>query len=308
MLRRSIPERFKPKPMSDTVQIVECPRDAWQGLASVIPAAAKAEYLRALMAAGFTHIDAASFVSPRTVPQMADSEEVLSLLDVPPGVEIIGIVVNAKGAERAIGSGKVTTLGFPHSISAQFLHRNQNQTPEGSIAMLEVIQAAANQAGLGVVAYLSMAFGNPYEDPWSIEAVLDACRKLAGMGVRQISLADTVGVAAPKKIATLFAAVRAEIDPSVEIGLHLHARPFEAAAKIRAAYQAGCRRFDTALAGLGGCPFAQDDLVGNIATETALNELAQLGAELPSLGSLDPLIASSREIGNHYSHAIQEPR
>jgi hydroxymethylglutaryl-CoA lyase len=294
--------------MSNTIQLIECPRDAWQGLAGVIPAAAKAEYMHALIAAGFTHIDAASFVSPRAVPQWANSEDVLSLLDVPADVEVIGIVANTKGAERAIATSKVTTLGYPHSISAEFLHRNQNQTPEGSLATLEAIKAAANQAGLGVVAYLSMAFGNPYGDSWGIEAVLDACRSIAALGIRQISLADTVGLAAPKKIAGLFAVVRAEIDASVEIGLHLHARPHEAAAKIRAAYQAGCRRFDTALAGLGGCPFAQDDLVGNIATEAALAELANLGAELPSLGTLDPLIAASHEIGNRYSHAIQEAK
>jgi hydroxymethylglutaryl-CoA lyase len=297
--------------MSNAIQLVECPRDAWQGLGGVIPSAAKAEYLRALIAAGFTRIDAASFVSPRAVPQMADSEEVLSQLDVPAGVEIIGIVVNEKGAERAIATGKVTTLGFPHSISAEFLNRNQNQTPEDSLATLQAIQAAANQAGpnrngLGIVVYISMAFGNRYGDPWSIEAVLDACRKLAALGVRQISLADTVGLAAPKKIAGLFASVRAETDPAVDIGLHLHARPHEATAKIHAAYQAGCRRFDTALAGLGGCPFAQDDLVGNIATEVALAELASLGAELPPLAPLDDLIAASRKIGSCYSHATQE--
>jgi hydroxymethylglutaryl-CoA lyase len=292
--------------MSNAIQLVECPRDAWQGLAGMIPAASKAEYLRALITAGFTRIDAASFVSPRAVPQMADSEEVLSLLDLPAGVEIIGIVVNAKGAERAISTGKVTTLGFPHSISAEFLHRNQNQTPESSLATLQAIQTAANQAGLGLVVYLSMAFGNPYDDAWSTEAVLDACGALAALGVRQLSLADTVGLAAPKTIAGLFAAVRAEINPDVEIGLHLHARPHEAAAKIRAAYQAGCHRFDTALAGLGGCPFAQDDLVGNIATEVALAELANLGAELPPLRPLDNLITASREIGRHYSHAAQE--
>ena len=292
--------------MSDPVELVECPRDAWQGLAGLIPAAAKAEYLRGLIAAGFTHIDAASFVSPRAVPQMADSEEVLSLLDVPAGVEIIGIVVNAKGAERAIATGKVTTLGFPLSISAEFLRRNQNQTPEESLAAMQAIRALAKQAGLGLVVYLSMAFGNPYGDAWSIEAVLDACRRLAGLGAGQISLADTVGLAAPKKIAGLFAAVRAEIDPAVEIGLHLHARPHEAAVKVRAAYQAGCRRFDTALAGLGGCPFAQDDLVGNIATETALAELAGLGAQLPRLETLDGLIAGARETGRRYGHAAEE--
>jgi hydroxymethylglutaryl-CoA lyase len=294
--------------MNNAIQFVECPRDAWQGLAGAIPAAAKAEYLRALITAGFTRIDAASFVSPRAVPQMADSEEVLAQLDVPADVEVIGIVVNGKGAERAIATGKVTTLGFPHSISAEFLHRNQSQTPESSLATLQAIQAAANQAGLGLVVYISMAFGNPYNDPWSIDAVLDACRELAALGVRQISLADTVGVAAPKKIAGLFAAVRAEMDPAVEIGLHLHARPHEATAKIRAAYQAGCRRFDTALTGLGGCPFAQDDLVGNIATEVALAELASLGARLPTLDSLDGLIAASCEIGSRYSHATQEAK
>jgi len=306
MLRLSIRVRFRHKLMSNAIQLVECPRDAWQGLAGVIPSAAKAEYLRALIAAGFTRIDAASFVSPRAVPQMADSEDVLSLLDVPADVEIIGIVVNAKGAERAISTGKVTTLGFPHSISAEFLHRNQNQTPEGSLATLQAIQTAASKAGLGLVIYISMAFGNPYGDPWSVDAVLGACQKIVALGVRQISLADTVGLAAPKKIAGLFAAVRAEIDPAVEIGLHLHARPHEAAVKIHAAYQAGCRRFDTALAGLGGCPFAQDDLVGNIATEVALAELANLGAELPSLAPLDDLIAASRKIGSYYSHTIQE--
>jgi hydroxymethylglutaryl-CoA lyase len=289
--------------MSDAVQLVECPRDAWQGLPAAIPAAAKAEYLRALIAAGFTHIDAASFVSPRAVPQMADSEEALALVDVPDGVEIIGIVVNARGAERAIATGKVTTLGFPHSISAEFLRRNQNQTPEESLAALAAILAAANQAGLGLVVYISMAFGNPYGDAWSIEAVLDACRALAAAGVRQISLADTVGLAAPKKISALFGAVRAGIDAAVEIGVHLHARPHEAAAKIRAAYQAGCRRFDTALAGLGGCPFAQDDLVGNIATESAIAELYGLGAQLSPLQGLSRLITRARAMGSHYGHA-----
>jgi hydroxymethylglutaryl-CoA lyase len=294
--------------MTNVVQLVECPRDAWQGLPGIIPAAAKADYLRALITAGFTRIDAASFVSPRAVPQMADSEEVLSLIDVPGHVEIIGIVVNARGAERAIATGRVTTLGFPHSISPEFLRRNQNQTPQESLAALASIQtlanqAAANRAGLNLVVYISMAFGNPYGDSWSIEAVIETCQTLVASGIRQISLADTVGLAAPKKISTLFSAVRATIDPSIEIGLHLHARPHETAAKIRAAYHAGCRRFDTALAGLGGCPFAQDDLVGNIATEAAIAELTSLGAQLPPLQPLEALIAGARAIGSHYGHS-----
>ena len=289
--------------MTDQIQLVECPRDAWQGLPGIIPPAAKAEYLRALIAAGFTRIDAASFVSPRAVPQMANSEEVLSLIDVPSHVEIIGIVVNARGAERAIATGKVTTLGFPHSISPEFLRRNQNQAPQESLSTLASIHAEANRASLNLVVYISMAFGNPYGDAWSIEAVIEACQALATSGIRQISLADTVGLAAPKKIAVLFSAVRAEIDPAIEIGLHLHARPHEAAAKIRAAYHAGCRRFDTALAGLGGCPFAQDDLVGNIATEAAIAELSALGAQPPPLQPIEALVARACEIGNQYGHS-----
>jgi hydroxymethylglutaryl-CoA lyase len=298
--------------MTEDVQLIECPRDAWQGLQGQIPAAVKAEYLRALIAAGFTRIDAASFVSPRAVPQMADSEEVLRLVEIPSSVEIIGIVVNARGAERAIATGKVTTLGFPHSISAEFLRRNQNQSPEESLVLLGQIQEMAKQAGpdsgLGLVVYISMAFGNPYGDAWSIETVLDACQSLAAAGVRQISLADTVGLASAERIALLFTAVRAEVDPAVEIGLHLHSRPVDAGVKIRAAYRGGCRRFDMALAGLGGCPFAQDDLVGNIATESAISELYGEGVRLSPLYGLSRLITSAREMGVHYAHATQEAK
>lgn len=290
-------------PFANQVQLVECPRDAWQGLPGIIPAAAKADYLRALIAAGFTHIDAASFVSPRAVPQMADSEEVLSLLDIPTGIEIIGIVVNTRGAERAIATGKVTTLGFPHSISHEFLRRNQNQTPKESLHELESIRDAASHTGLGLVAYLSMAFGNPYDEPWSIQDVLAACRDLNEAGVRQISLADTVGLATPDQILVTVSAVQEEMGPEIDLGLHLHARPDEAAAKIHAAYLVGCRRFDTALAGLGGCPFAQDSLLGNIATETAIAELSSLGAQLPSLHPLDALTTGARKIGSQYGHS-----
>ena len=179
------------------MKIVECPRDAWQSLPHLIPTASKAAYLNALMAAGFQHIDAVSFVSPAAVPQMADSEEVLALLAPVPNVEIIGIVVNQKGAERAIRTGAVHTLGFPYSVSASFLERNQKQTPQQARQALETICRQAFQAGLAVVAYVSMAFGNPYGDPWSLEDVLAACSLLQGLGIRQISLADTVGIATP---------------------------------------------------------------------------------------------------------------
>jgi hydroxymethylglutaryl-CoA lyase len=278
--------------MSENVQLVECPRDAWQGIATHIPAEAKAAYLRKLIAAGFQHIDAVSFVSPTAVPQMADSETVLQLLDPPQDVEIIGIVVNEKGAERAIATGAVQTLGFPHSISPEFLRRNQNQTQNESLRILGTVTALARGTGLDVVAYISMAFGNPYSDPWGVDAVADACKQIVSLGIQQISLADTVGLATPSQIAaTVEGAIKAS--EGANIGVHLHARWNEAAAPIRAAYHAGCRRFDSALGGLGGCPFAQDELVGNIPTEILLAELSSLGAALPNLASIDELVRLS---------------
>jgi hydroxymethylglutaryl-CoA lyase len=291
--------------MNGAVKIIECPRDAWQGLPRPIPAEIKADYMRTLIAAGFDHIDAVSFVSPKAVPQMADAERVLEFLDPPDDVEIIGIVVNQKGAARAIESGAVATLGFPYSISPEFLRRNQNQTPEESLEALEAVGQAAFQAGLGVVAYISMAFGNPYGDPWSAEEVAAACELLIDSGITQISLADTVGLAAPVQIAELVEAVVKPVGEGIELGVHLHARPEEAAAKIAAAYSAGCRRFDMAMGGFGGCPFAQDALVGNVATEVALGELRRLGAELPRLRPLDGLRAAAGEIERQYGPVVQ---
>lgn len=281
--------------MEEAIKIVECPRDAWQGLPALIPAEIKAVYLRNLIRAGFTHIDAVSFVSPAAVPQLADSERVLQILNPPPNVEIIGIVVNRKGAERAIASGAVRTVGFPYSISKEFLHRNQHQSQEESLRELDTIQALAADAGLNVVVYLSMAFGNPYGEPWSVGALIAACEQIARLSIHQISLADTVGIATPEHIAETVEAVLAT-HPEVELGVHLHARRSEAAPRIRAAFDAGCRRFDAALGGLGGCPAAQDALVGNIPTEVLLEELDRCGAKLPSFGSLDELIHASAEI------------
>jgi hydroxymethylglutaryl-CoA lyase len=291
--------------MTSTVKIIECPRDAWQGLPKPIPAEIKADYLRTLVAAGFRHIDAVSFVSPQAVPQMADAEQVLAFLDPPDDVEIIGIVVNPKGAARAIEMEAVATLGFPYSISPEFLHRNQNQSPEESLEALEAVGQAAFQAGLGVVTYISMAFGNPYGDPWSVDEVVAACDLLTDSGITQISLADTVGLATPQQITDVVAAALGSVDKSVEIGVHLHARPDDAAAKIAAAWNAGCRRFDMAIGGFGGCPFAQDALVGNVATDLALAELGRLGAQLPKLHPLDGLRAAAGEIERKFSHAIQ---
>ncbi len=290
--------------MSNLVKIIECPRDAWQGLPKNMPAEVKADYLRVLIAAGFKHIDAVSFVSRTAVPQMADSELVLEYLDPPDDVEIIGIVVNAKGAERAVKTGSVQTLGFPYSISPTFLKRNQNQTPEESLEELEKVGTLAYKAGMDIVAYISMAFGNPYGDAWSIDEVVDACDLLVDCGVKQISLADTVGLATLSQIQDTVSDVIAVHD-EMEIGVHLHARPDQAAARVRAAYEVGCRRFDAAIGGLGGCPFAQDALVGNIATEALLAELKALGAELPPLRPLDGLIAASAEISRKYGERVQ---
>lgn len=290
--------------MGNSVKIIECPRDAWQGLPVHMPAEVKADYLRLLIAAGFKHIDAVSFVSAAAVPQMADSEKVLEYLDPPDDVEIIGIVVNAKGAERAIKSGAVQTLGFPYSISPGFLQRNQNQTPEESLDALEQVGTLAYKAGLDVVAYISMAFGNSYGDPWSIDEVVDACDLLIDSGVRQISLADTVGLATPKLVADVVADVMTVHD-GIEVGVHLHGRYEGARELVRAAYGAGCRRFDTAIGGLGGCPFAQDALVGNLPTEEVLAELKELGAELPPILPLDSLIAASAEISRKFGARVQ---
>ena len=290
--------------MSISVKIIECPRDAWQGLPAQIPPEIKASYLRKLITSGFKHIDAVSFVSPAAVPQMADAEQVLEALGAPSAVEIIGIVVNAKGAERAIATGAVQTLGFPYSISPQFLQRNQHQTPEESLDALEAVGELAYKAGLDVAAYISMAFGNPYGDAWSVDEAADACELLVDAGVRQISLADTVGLATPERIRETLARVIASGN-AVEIGVHLHARPAEATAKVRAAYEVGCRRFDAAIGGLGGCPFAQDALVSNLPTEILIAELKSLGAELPALASLDKLTESSADLARRFGPRTQ---
>ena len=286
----------------NAVTLIECPRDAWQGLSRQIPTELKVHYLRDLINAGFKHIDAVSFVSPKAVPQMADSEKVLEQIDVPNDVEIIGIVVNEKGAERAIATQAVSTLGFPYSISESFLRKNQNQSPENALEELEKIQKKADDAGLNVVVYISMAFGNPYGDLWNPDEVVEAISLMEVDNLHQISLADTVGVASPQQVSDLVGAVMAKYD-YLEIGIHLHSRPDQAAAKIAAAYDAGCRRFDSALGGLGGCPFAQDALVGNIATEKVIETLRQRGAELPTLKPLDTLLKATGGIAAKYSES-----
>ena len=286
--------------MMDAVKIIECPRDAWQGLKRQIPTLQKVEYLRRLVDAGFRHIDAVSFVSPKVVPQMADSEAVVEQLGPLEGVEIIGIVVNEKGAERAIATGAVSTLGYPCSISETFLRRNQNQSLAENAAVLERIKDRADEAGIGVVAYISMAFGNPYGDMWSEEKVAQAARAITGTGVNSLSLADTTGAAEPALLHSVLSAVLRD-GREFEVGVHLHSTPAGARAKVLAAYDAGCRRFDSAIGGLGGCPFAQDKLVGNVPTEEVLGALQERGLNLPVDGRISKVLAMNAAISEEFS-------
>ncbi|MGB8770636.1 MAG: hydroxymethylglutaryl-CoA lyase [Candidatus Korobacteraceae bacterium] len=286
--------------MASSIKLIECPRDAWQGLPGQIPTNVKVEYLKALVAAGFKHIDAVSFVSPKAIPQMADSENVLSELDPPDDVEIIGIVVNERGVERAISTHAVRTVGFPYSLSPTFLKNNQNQTLEENLDILEKVKVKADEAGLDTIAYISMAFGNPYDDLWNIEELMVGVGLLADMDLQAISLADTVGVATPQQIADVVGPVLERFD-GVEIGVHLHSRPDDAAAKVLAAYDAGCRRFDSAVGGLGGCPFAQDVLVGNIPTEKLLEALKSRGIDSPVPKPITEPFRLAVQIASQYS-------
>ena len=282
------------------VKLIECPRDAWQGLPGQIPSPTKVEYLKALVAAGFKHIDAVSFVSPKAVPQMADSEAVLSELDPPDDVEVIAIVVNERGVERAIATNAVRTVGFPYSLSPTFLKNNQNQTLEENLDILERVKQKADEGGLDTIAYISMAFGNPYGDLWNAEELIVGISLLADMDLQAISLADTVGLATPQQIADLVGPVLEKFE-GIEIGVHLHSRPGEAMDKVLAAYDAGCRRFDSAIGGLGGCPFAQDVLVGNIPTALLLEALQRRGAPLPVKKPIAELTRLAAVIGERFS-------
>jgi hydroxymethylglutaryl-CoA lyase len=295
------------KTMTESVTIVECPRDAWQGLQQIIPAEEKARYLTNLVSLGFSHIDAVSFVSPKHVPQMADSELVMNQLQsarLPSGEspEIIGIVVNSQGLERALAALGVTTIGYPYSISAYFRRANANMSRDESRALVGKLQRESKAAGRNLVVYISMAFGNPYDEPWGPEIVEETLVWLKDVGVRTVSLADTVGAASPEDVALLYRAVK-DCVAGVEIGIHLHSRPENAQEKILAAYEAGCRRFDGALTGLGGCPFAGDNLVGNIPTEIILTTLAARGVATGiDTKSLAVACAMTRELREKYAH------
>ena len=292
--------------MADSVKLIECPRDAWQGLAEIIPADYKADYLRELTLAGFRHIDAVSFVSPKHVKQMADSEEVMQkfLASLSPTIappEIIGIVVNEKGLERALATPGVSTIGYPYSISAYFRRANANMTRGESRALVETLNKATKAANKGLVIYISMAFGNPYDEPWGPEIVEETLEWLKDIRVKTVSLADTAGNATPEIVGDLFQRAGQAV-AGIELGVHLHSRPENAEAKILAAYQAGCRRFDGALTGLGGCPFAGDELVGNIRTEDILAAITKAGGEAGiDESKLGKVLAMTNEIRSKYA-------
>jgi hydroxymethylglutaryl-CoA lyase len=290
------------------ITIIECPRDAWQGLPEQIPTEYKTEYLKELVLVGFQHIDAVSFVSPKHVKQMADSEEVMAKLNASlpadtQAPEIIGIVVNEKGLERALATPGVTTIGYPYSISAYFRRANANMTRGEARLLVERLKKETAAANRGLVIYISMAFGNPYDEPWGPEIVADTLEWLKDIRVRTVSLADTVGTASPQLVGDLYRSVKDHV-AGIELGVHLHSRPENANEKILAAYEAGCRRFDGALTGLGGCPFAGDNLVGNIATENVLAALRQVGAD-PGIDSarLTRALEMTNEIRAKYAHA-----
>jgi len=294
--------------LKDPVKFVECPRDAWQGLRDIIPAEFKAEYLKELVLAGFKHIDAVSFVSPKHVKQMADSEEVMQkfLASLPSDLtapEIIAIAVNEKGLERALATAGVSTIGYPYSISAYFRRANANMSRDESRRLVETLNRETKAAGKGLVIYISMAFGNPYDEPWGPELVEETLEWLKDIRIKTVSLADTAGEATPEIVADVFKRSYENV-AGIELGAHLHSRPETAEAKILAAYNAGCRRFDGALTGLGGCPFAGDDLVGNIRTEDILSAIKKAGGDIGiDQSRLGKVLSMANEIRTKYAHA-----
>jgi hydroxymethylglutaryl-CoA lyase len=255
--------------------LVECPRDAMQGIKTFIPTAVKVQYLTTLLRQGFDVLDCGSFVNPESIPQMADTAEVIQAIsEVETNTKLLVIVANERGALRAVAYPKIKYLGFPLSVSETFQKRNTNASREEAFRRLARIQDIAVASGKEVVAYLSMAFGNPYGDEWSSKEVAEWASKIASLGIRIISLSDTVGTANAEQLGDLFSEIHDRL-PHVEVGVHLHAKPNEWLAKVEAAYNHGCKRFDAALGGFGGCPMAKDDLVGNIPSEGAFSWLSQ---------------------------------
>jgi len=257
--------------MAEKVKIIECPRDAMQGIKEFIPTDKKVQYIQSLLRCGFDTIDFGSFVSPKAIPQMVDTAEVLSKLDLSNATsKLLAIIANVRGANDAVQHPEIDYLGYPFSISENFQMRNTHKTIAESVVTLQEILNIADKTGKEVVAYLSMGFGNPYGDPWNVDIVGQWTQKLSDMGVKILSLSDTVGSSTPDIITYLFSNLIPQY-PEIEFGAHLHTTPTTWHEKVDAAYKAGCRRFDGAIQGFGGCPMAKDDLTGNMPTEKMIS-------------------------------------
>lgn len=266
--------------MNEKIIFTECPRDAMQGIHDFIPTNIKADYINKLLRVGFDVIDFGSFVSPKAIPQMKDTAEVLSKLNLTnTKSKLLAIIANERGAIDAAAFDEITFFGYPFSISEEFQKRNTNHTITESLPVVEAIQNLCIKKNKQLVIYISMGFGNPYGESWNPEVAIKWVKHLAGMGIKIIPLADTVGVSNPKNIAELFSNLIPEF-PEVEFGAHLHTRPDKWKEKIEAAYNSGCRRFDSTIKGIGGCPMAEDELVGNLATENLISFCTKKNIEL----------------------------
>jgi hydroxymethylglutaryl-CoA lyase len=262
------------------MKLIECPRDAMQGLHDFVPTATKTAYLNALLQVGFDTLDFGSFVSPKAIPQLRDTAEVLAGLNLSTTkTKLLAIVANLRGAETAVQHSEISYLGFPLSVSETFQRRNTNQTTAEALADVAAMHELCERTGKTLVTYLSMGFGNPYGDAWSPEIVTDFTQQLAALGVRIVALSDTVGASTAATIAPLFSALIPAF-PAIEFGAHLHTTPTSWREKVSAAYEAGCRRFDGAIGGFGGCPMAADELTGNMATENLIAYLKEVGQPL----------------------------
>jgi len=260
------------------VWVTECPRDAMQGIHEFIPTELKINYLNALLKVGFDRLDFGSFVSPKAIPQLADTKEVLAGLDLSGPTKLLAIIANLRGATEASSFEHISFLGYPFSVSETFQRRNTNSGIADSFVTVQQIQEQAMKSCKELLVYISMAYGNPYGDDWNSDVVIDWISKLKNTGIKKIALADTVGLANAKEVAYLTSAVIKEF-PDIEVGAHLHCKPGNWHDKVAAAFDAGCRHFDAAIKGLGGCPMAEDDLVGNLATENLIQYLNQKNVE-----------------------------
>jgi hydroxymethylglutaryl-CoA lyase len=280
------------------IKLIECPRDAMQGWIEYIPVEKKTAYLNALLKVGFDTLDFGSFVSPKAIPQLRDTKEVIRGLDLTTSTtKLLAIVANIRGAEEAVSFDEITYLGFPFSVSEEFQKRNTNSTIAESLSRVGEIQSLCVRNNKKLVVYISMGFGNPYGDPWSADVVIKWVQKLAGLDIKIISLADTIGISNPGNITHLFSNLIPEFR-DIEFGAHLHSNPEKWREKVEAAEQSGCKRFDSALKGIGGCPMAADELVGNLATE---NIISYFGG-LQSLGLNQEAFNESMKIAGEIFH------